>query len=338
MGFHNVTLDPKFLGYGSTGGAGHRTFIPDSPSGVETATALWSETRRRFTLSNDISLEDAIELFEFILARRGSSHSFLIKDPIDFTTASDHIAAPAWNDAVIGTGDGVLTEFQLFKYYEPGLTNELAKRIYKPVPGIVASGHGGSSKILNTDFTIDHQFGRISYVTAPASGDVTAGCEFRLQVRFGKSADDLLGLTYDGFRNASYSVDVVEDIGDGRVPAHSELTTYVGGLNFEQDVPTPYYLPFQFGRFVEYDNAAPLTVRLPDINTLVGGVSLFTSGLVTAGGPYFVIYNNGVNSITLEERFSAAWRTIGTGIGDSVIPIDTAREIYIDDLGIWRAR
>lgn len=338
MGFHNVTLDPKFIGYGSLVGPGHQTVIADSQSGIEPARKKrWSQGRRRFTLSNQLDLTDVQELFDFVLARRGSAHSFLIRDPLDYTTASDDISASAWDDVVIGTGDGSKTEFTLRKKYTSGATT-VDRILNKPLLGQVRSGHTAAEKTLNVDFTIDHQIGRISYITAPPTGDVKAGSEFRNQVRFGKSVDNLLGLSYNGFREASYSIDLVEEmvpvVAGERHQAHSELTQFGGGTTFSEPQIDDFQVEFEMGRFLEFTPDIAANVRLPDINTLVGGVSLFTSGVIVPGGPYFVLYNAGAAAITLREFDSASW---GDVLTDPTIAADRARECWVDDAGIWRA-
>lgn len=343
MGFHNVTLDHKFFGYGSSGGPGHKTFIPNSQSGIEPSrTKRWGQARRRFPITNMISESDTIELFEFVLLRRGSAHSFLIRDPLDITTATDDFSQAAWDDVVIGQGDGSKTEFTLKKLYTSG-SQTITRVLNKPLVGQVFSGHG-TSKVLNTDFTIDHQIGRVSYVTAPPSGDVKAGCQFGLQVRFSTAVDDLLGLSYDGFRSANYLIEVVEEavatIAKERHVAHSELVTYGGGTTFSTQQIDPYYLQFEQGRYVEFTNAGAMVVRLPDVDTLIGATSLFTSGTIVSGGPYFAIGNFGTGIITLEEWFDPgpAWRSIGNGVDDFTVPVNSIREVYLDDLHIWRCR
>jgi uncharacterized protein (TIGR02217 family) len=340
VGLHNVTLDSKFIGFGSVAGPGHQTFVPDTGSGVEGVRKKnWSQGRRRYTLSNSISLEDAIELFEFILCRHGSAHSFLIRDPLDFTTGGNHVGAPSSEDANIGTADGSKTEFTLKKRYTSGATI-FDRVLLKPLVGSVSIFSDGEEKVLNADYTIDHQIGRVSFVTAPTTGAVTAGCEFRVNVRFGKSADDLLGLTYDGFRNSTYSIDLIEEmspvVAGERNVAHSDLITFGGGLtHIAGQVITPNYVQIEHGLYIEYINTTALTVRLPDLSTLIGGFSLFTSGVVVAGGPYFVIYNNGSADITLEEFQAAAWRTV---LENPTIAAGAGKEVFLDDLGIWRAR
>ena len=130
MGFHNVTLDSDFIGYGSIVGPGHRTFVQDSQSGIQNERKKrWQQARRRFTITNDIDEDQLRELFEFILCRRGSAYSFLIRDPLDFTTASDDKSAPAFDDVVIGTADGSRTEFTTKKFYTSFDTERIIRKL-----------------------------------------------------------------------------------------------------------------------------------------------------------------------------------------------------------------
>lgn len=347
MGFHNVTLDSDFIGYGSVVGPGHRTFIQDSQSGIQNQRKKrWNQSRRRFSLTNDIDEDQLRDLFEFILCRRGSAHSFLIRDPIDFTTATDQKSAPALGDILIGTADGSRTEFTMKKLYETGTAFENNRFIRKLVPGQVLVGVAGSPQTLNTDFTLDHQLGRLSFVSAPASGSVTAGFEFRVQVRFGKSVDDLLGLSYDTFRTASYSLDLMEDMtpltmGERYVPT-TDLTNYGGGSNFLSSIGaplvSPFYLDRNHGLFIEMNpELANTIVRLPDIDTTLsefGGLSMFANGMMPAGGPYFAIHNSGTKTITLEQFQSSSWGSVNNS---QIVNVDQTVEAFIDEDGEWRA-
>ncbi len=344
MGFHNVTLNSDFIGYGSVIGPGHRTFIQDSQSGIQTQRKRrWEQTRRRFTITNTIDEDQLRELFEFILCRRGSANSFLIRDPLDFTSASDDKSDPAFDDQVIGTADGSKTEFTT-KKTEVFTTDRIIRKL---VPGQVIVGVDGVPKTLNTDFTIDHQLGRVSFVSAPASGDVTAGFEFRVQVRFGKSVDDLLGLSYDSFRTSSYSLDMMEEmtpiIKGERQAATTELINYGGGSDFRSTIGAPLASPFFLdqtlhGMFIEMSpQLANTVVRMPDIDTLVvfGTLSMFDALMMPPGGPYFVIHNSGTKDIALEQFVSASWIPILT---TSTVEPNRSAEVSIDEDGSWRAR
>ena len=346
MGFHDVELDSDFIGYGSIVGPGHRTFVPDTQSAIESnRKRRRNQSQRKFSLVNDIDEDQLRELFDFIICRHGSAHSFLVRDPADFTTASDHVAASAFDDVVIGTGDGAKTEFTIKKIYgsDAFVTDRILR---KPVLGQVQGGFGGVEKTINVDFTVDNHLGRVSYDTPPASGDVTVGCEFRVQVRFGKQVDDLLGLSYDGFRSASYTLDLIEDMvpvvaGERYVPT-TDLINYGGGTNYlsstRDPLVSPFFLSFDDGMFIEMSpNAADSIVRLPDIDTQLAGFgpsSLFEAKAVVPGGPYFTIYNSGTFDIDM-EAYASGWASL-TPV--AVIAPGKLMETFIDAEGVWRGR
>lgn len=343
MGYHDVTLDSKFIGYGSVAGPGHRTFIPETQGGIDEGLRVsrWGQARRQLTLSNSLEIEDVQELFSFILIRRGSAHSFNIRDPLDFTTASDQVSDHAFDDIVIGTGDGTKTEFTLKKIYVDGSTT-VTRIINRPVVGKILIGVNGVLQVENTDYTVDHSIGRISFLTAPTNThSVTAGFEFRIGVRFGKSVDDLLGLSYNGFREADYTIDLIEDIvpidGAVRPQWYNGLIEHGGGTSFGDNQISPFVIDFQFGRWIRFTQDSNLIIILPDIDTTISGVgSLFANDVVTAGGPYFGIYNDSFgSSITAQEWFGGSLAAIQ---GDSVWGPGRLREFFIDDGGRWRAR
>ena len=343
MGFHDVTLSSDYIGYSSVIGPSHRTLIPESRGGVEDdgRAQSYGQPRVRFALTNDMTLTQAQDLFEFILCRRGSAHSFLVKDPEDFTSAADGVSAPAGDDVGLASGNGDRTEWALRKrYFDPAITSQ-DRFINRPKSGTVIVNVDSVTKTENVDYTIDYQIGRLSFVTAPPNGDsVEVGFEFDCLVRFDKSADEMLGLSYDGFRNASVTFELIEEetprVDKQLYSPYNDLIQYGGGRTFPRvDVDFTHYLNFEDGRFIEVKANFAGKVRLPDIDTTVSGVSLFTNGMIQPGGPYFVIYNSGSTAFTIEEFVSASWQVTATS---DDVPSKEIREVYVDDDGRWRVR
>lgn len=99
------------------------------------------------------SLEDIDTLIAFFEARRGQLHGFRWKDWSDYRSCGSN-ADPAHDDQVIGTGDGVTTEFQLCKTYQSGDAS-YAREIRKPVLGTVRVGVQGDVKAEGVDFSVD---------------------------------------------------------------------------------------------------------------------------------------------------------------------------------------
>jgi uncharacterized protein (TIGR02217 family) len=335
MGFHSDVFDDDFVGYGSAAGPGHSTAYKADQAGVEAVRfQRYTQARRQYQVRQELDQDAAQRLHEFIMLRRGSAHSFLIRDPFDFTTAADHVSAPAADDVSIGTGTGAKTEFGLRKTYEVGGAYELTRRVRHPVPGSVVVEVNGSPVVEGTDFVVDHQIGRVSFLTAPAdTHTVTAGCTFRVQVRFSKSVDALGATAFTEHRNLEYAISLVEEAqavetGD-RNEALSELTQYGGGGIFGTDGPT--LLDFRVnGRVVLLEPTAAEDVHLPDIETL------FAAGAVVPGGPYFYVHNFGTAAITLKERVSSVWQNIVSE--PTISPNGLAKECWVDANGRWRAR
>lgn len=186
MAFHNVSL-PTGIQYGSQFGAGFSTIIQQTASGHEVRVSRQSAGRHRFfPLKQLQTTTEAMALKTFALARRGSLHSFRIKDEMDNTTASDGVSAPSATDVALGTGDGSETDFQLIKVYDSSGPAPYTRTITLPVAGSIVVAVAGTP---TTSFTEAN--GVITLNTAPTLGQiVTAGCRFEVPVRFAKGIDD----------------------------------------------------------------------------------------------------------------------------------------------------
>lgn len=88
----------------------------------------------------------------------------------------------AYNDQVIGTGDGTTTEFQLTKTYG-SIYAPYSRDIKKPVSGTVLIGVNGSE--VTSGWSVNLTNGAITFAVAPTPGhEITAGFEFDVPVRF----------------------------------------------------------------------------------------------------------------------------------------------------------
>ena len=365
MGYHNETLDDKFIGYGAAVGPGHSTSVVPARSGISSAQfRRFEQARRKFTFGQTLTGAESMELQTFVLARRGSAHSFLLKDPLDYTTATDDVSAPAASDVLIGTGDGSETEFQLKKIYtEADGSGTYDRFITKPVSGTVVVAVNGVTQTLGTHYTIDHQLGRVSFLTAPTNTHpVRAGFEFRVQVRFDKSVDSNLAFTRVGPDHYSTTLACTEEktptTATDRIEAGSDLVCYGGATQFPAagtqgrgytEVDWATY-PEHQNRYVEIAATGYYEVRLPDVGFLntsttstpafVSG-GLFDSGRLVPGGPYFVICNTGTSAIALKEWKThstdpslSAWTSLAAC--NPTIPAGEIREVYLDSMAQWR--
>ncbi|MEL6915573.1 MAG: DUF2460 domain-containing protein [Pseudomonadota bacterium] len=181
--FHEVRF-PATLSFGSVGGPERRTEIVTLANGYEERNTPWAHSRRRYDAGVAMrSLDDVEELIAFFEARGGQLNGFRWKDWSDYrSVASDRQVA--FDDQVIGEGDGVATDYQLVKVYRSG--QELyARPIRKPVAGTVRIGVGDVEKLDTIDYTVDPNTGIVSFLEAPDEGaEVTAGYEFDVPVRF----------------------------------------------------------------------------------------------------------------------------------------------------------
>ncbi|MCH2093519.1 MAG: DUF2460 domain-containing protein [Rhodobacteraceae bacterium] len=183
MGFHEVRF-PANLSFGSLGGPARRTDIVALASGFEERNTPWAHSRRRYDAGLGLrSLDDIEALVAFFEARQGQLYGFRWKDWSDYKSCrpSD---APAYDDQVIATGDGVSTQFALAKSYSSG-AQSYSRPVVKPVAGTVRLGVQSVQQQESIDWTIDLSSGVVSFDNPPLAGAaITAGFEFDVPVRF----------------------------------------------------------------------------------------------------------------------------------------------------------
>ncbi|WP_300058232.1 DUF2460 domain-containing protein [uncultured Roseobacter sp.] len=183
MQFHEVRF-PATLSFGSVGGPERRTDVVTISNGFEERNSPWAHSRRRYDAGLGMrSLDDVETLIAFFEARFGQLYAFRWKDWSDYRSAKPSADISAF-DQVLGTGDGTQTEFPLIKAYQSG-TYSYVRPISKPVIGTVVVGVNGAALVEGEDYSIEHETGVITFVTAPDAGvEVTAGFEFDVPVRF----------------------------------------------------------------------------------------------------------------------------------------------------------
>lgn len=205
MSFDEVEL-PLRVGFGSKGGPNFSTEVIVIESGFERRNQNWAQARRVYDARAGVrSAEDAATLLTFFHARAGRARGFRLKDWSDYSSAADNVAAPAFDDQTLATGDGSTTNFQLVKNYASGGVAH-ARDITKPVATTVLIGVNGAQ--LTTGWSVDTTTGIVTFATAPAEGaTVTAGYVFNVPVRFDT---DYLPLSAENYAAYQAEVPIVE--------------------------------------------------------------------------------------------------------------------------------
>lgn len=201
--FHETRF-PFAVAIGAVGGPQRRTEIVTLVSGREERNSPWADSLRRWDAGPGVkSLDDLHTLIAFFEARRGRLHGFRFRDPIDNRSCAPS-AVPSMLDQVIGTGDGVATDFQLVKLYASG-GESWARSIAKPVDGTVTVAVDG----VEAAVAVNDATGLVSFSAPPAEGAaITAGFAFDCPVRFDT---DRLDIALDAIgAGAAPSVPLVE--------------------------------------------------------------------------------------------------------------------------------
>lgn len=183
---------PIALGREASVEPGFSTAVVTTANGFEQRNSDWADARMRFDAGPGVRGEAELkELVEFFRARRGAAVGFRFEDPFD------HEA----EDQLLGSGDGVRTEFALVKRY-----GDQMRRITRPVAASVRVFVGDVERVSGWTFG---EKGVVLFEAAPTAGiEVRASFSFDVPVRF---ADDRLTLSRATFEAGEVaSVPLVE--------------------------------------------------------------------------------------------------------------------------------
>ena len=126
VAFHEVQFPPK-IAYGASGGAEFNTSISTSFAGFEQRNVNWQKSRGKWDVSTGLKTKGDMDTLQaFFRSRYGKAYGFRFKDWSDYQAVGQNI----------GTGNGVLTSFQLTKTYTSG-SYSYVREIKKPVSGTV---------------------------------------------------------------------------------------------------------------------------------------------------------------------------------------------------------
>lgn len=204
MAFHEIQF-PTGIAYGSDGGPVRQTTIVQLESGYEARNTTFSQSLHQYNVAYGVkSYDDLHTLKEFFEARLGSLHGFRYKDFADFKSCPP-LQTLSDTDQVLGTGDSVVTTFQIRKTYVSG-SNSYIRDIKKPVAGSVVVSLDDVSQV--SGWSVDTTTGIITFDTAPGNSVVVkAGFEFDVPVRFDL---DLLQTRLSAYEYGETDVNLME--------------------------------------------------------------------------------------------------------------------------------
>lgn len=184
MAFHAVRF-PLDVALGARGGPERATDVVTLASGREERNSRWAHSRRRWNAGYGVkSRADMQAVLTFFEERRGRFHSFLWRDGLDHSAEGQ----------AIGTGNGVLTAFQLVKRYGASF-DPYVRPITKPVVATVRVWVAGVE--ATSGWTVSGTTGVVTFAVAPASGAITASFEFDVPVRFDTDRLDIELSSFD---------------------------------------------------------------------------------------------------------------------------------------------
>lgn len=301
MAFHD-RLFPTTISWGSSGGPGFKTELIDTQGGHVYATSRWAQPKHQFDVSWGIKSDADLMLVKtFYMARSGAANTFRFRDPIDNTTAADHVGTPTNMDVQIGVGNGTQIAFQLAKKYTEG-AQVRTRNITKPVSGTLVVSKDGVSNVL---WSLDATTGILTFSTAPSAGQVIRiGCQFDVEVRFSGDADEWLEMSLDQFDAGNIRLKLVEET--STAPVSEEFP--FGGAKDHGGITANISVSVAEGRVHRFSaDAASLVVTLPDYTSL------------PTGGPYFYFRNDGANTATLKDHLAVTVGSLTTAAGFVVV-------------------
>jgi len=301
MSFHDVSLPDSFQ-YGSVFGGGFNTVIQTTSTGHEYRLARQQQARHRYRLLKQLQTTDeALALKSFAIGRRGSLHSFRLKDWSDYTSAEDGRSTPTNLDQRIGVGDGTRKSFYLYKTYDESGDAPYQRLIELPIAGSVVCAIAGSG---TSSFTFSNPGGLVTFSSAPGGGDtITAGFSFDVPVRFDGAIDSWNQMRSDAFSVWTLEqLECVEVLGEVQWP---ELWN-PGGWKSHGATALDVSISYAEGSGHDFAPSTAINVFLPAPDRFVGGPR------------HFVIENLAGSSGTLQVRDDSG-NTVGGTIAAGVI-------------------
>lgn len=299
MAFHDVSL-PDGFDYGSASGPGFATLILPTASGHEVRVARQSQARHRFLPVKGLeSTAEAYAVKTFGLARRGSLHSWPLRDLLDHTSAVDGQATPTGLDQVLGTCTGGADTFSLLKLYEGAGPSPYVRTIQLPVAGSLIVMIDGAPTESYTEAN-----GRIT-LTGTLGQIVTAGFRFVVPVRFDANVDAWAKMNVDAYEAwSAESLACTEVLDEVEWP---ELWTPGGDRDWGQRSQS-IAIAAKDGQLHLVEATAAISLFLPPPDEWPGGDRIFT------------LHNKPAATHTVQVRDDS-----GAAVGAAISPGSTKR-------------
>ena len=163
MAFLETPRFPSEFLYGSDGGPAYNTTVTIVSSGRESRNQNWLYPLYRYHANLIETPEDLGTLIDFFHVVKGRADGFRVIDRYDFKSGAI-TSAVAFDDQVLGDGDGTTTAFQLRKGYTQGATTQY-RLITKPVSGTVVAGAGAAGSEVeysSSQFSVDTTTGIVT--------------------------------------------------------------------------------------------------------------------------------------------------------------------------------
>lgn len=209
--FVDVPMPAQVPGYPCISEPRFSTTIVSVDSGAEQTNRNWMHPLWRYTLPDAVREWPVVEaLRAHWLVMGGPAHTWPFRDPTDFASI-DLPMVPmqttpliGMSDQVLGTADGVRTEFQLVKRYSrPGATAHV-RPIELPVVSSVLVSVSNNDVSIENPWTVSRPGGVVTFTTPPAPGAIIrAGFLFDVEVRF--EADDSFSALLRAFNAGGFA-------------------------------------------------------------------------------------------------------------------------------------
>lgn len=171
MAFLDGVTFPESVSRGSSGGPEFSTAVAESQSGDEARNVRRSLPLGRYDAAVGVRTQEQSDAVRNVfMVAHGKAHTFRYKDWQDYRLV----------DGVIGTADGVLTNFQLSKVYSVG-AHSLTRPIVLPRSGTLTVKRNGTPV---AGWTCNYSTGLVSFASPPTAGVISASCDFDVKARF----------------------------------------------------------------------------------------------------------------------------------------------------------